>query len=69
MTANELKSWIGIRAMWTPRYSGLRIAVKVLDARTNYGKTHLLISPANGTGNEWIDSESIRAREGLGGAL
>jgi hypothetical protein len=37
--------------------NGLKFSVKVLDVRRRYGHTDLLITPRDGTGTTWIDSE------------
>jgi hypothetical protein len=57
MTGRELAAMIGQNA--TYRVGALTLAVTVTDARTRFGNLDLLISPDAGTGEQWVQSDSV----------
>ena len=58
MTAGELGAFIGKRAMWASP-NGLNIAVKTVDARDMFGRIDVRITPAEGSGEAWVDRDSL----------
>ena len=47
-------------ASMSERSSGLTFHVRVIDARTTYGRLQLCITPAdNGSGSRWVNLESL----------
>lgn len=42
-----------------PRYE-LTIIVRILDARTHYGRIEYLITPQAGAGHMWVHSANVR---------
>jgi hypothetical protein len=58
-TANEL---IGLTA--TIQYDGLKIAVKITDAKFTFGHDRFLIEPITGSGSKWVDRCSIHIEGG-----
>ena len=57
MTGRELAAMIGQNA--TYRVGALSVAVVVIDARNRFGNLDLLISPGAGTGEQWVQSDSV----------
>lgn len=43
----------------SPRYE-LTVAVRILDARANYGRVEYLITPQAGAGQMWVHSANVR---------
>jgi len=41
---------------------GLEINVQVIDARQVWNRTQVLITPLNGKGQKWIDSDRLQRR-------
>lgn len=39
---------------------GLKIPVRVLDARQSYGRTEVLVEPVRGTGKAWVTAKRVR---------
>ena len=39
----------------------LTIRVKVLEARSNYGRTDFLVTPASGGGQAWVQEDKLEA--------
>jgi hypothetical protein len=57
MTGRELAAMIGQNA--TYRVGAMTVSVSVMDARTRFGNLDLLISPDAGTGEQWVQSDSV----------
>lgn len=64
MSARGLAAWIGRTGTMAERReggrAGLRFAVKVQDARLEWGHVRLLVVPVAGEGEAWIDSDRFR---------
>jgi hypothetical protein len=58
MTGRELAGLIGRDAAY--RVAGLTMAVRVVDARTRFGGVDVLISPVAGSGEQWVQVDSVR---------
>ena len=41
----------------------IRIAVRELQVRKNFGRTDVLIEPVNGTGSVWVSESRLERRE------
>lgn len=52
MTAKELNDYIGREGLWLSPL-GLKIPVKILDARSAYGRFELKVTPLFGDGEAW----------------
>lgn len=46
----------------TAHLEGLEINVQVIDARQVWNRTQVLITPLNGKGQKWIDSDRLQRR-------
>ena len=56
----DTSSYVGKVGTFTPfRLPGLRVNVRVLDARSKFGRVDLLVSPVAGTGAEWVQSKNV----------
>jgi hypothetical protein len=72
MTATEVAEVIGRKGLATLRLDAsppvfLTIPVSVKDARRNFGRTDLLISPLGGSGEVWVHSERVQLEDGKRG--
>lgn len=77
MTTPEMMTEIDTRTRGTNRGSvtlrglaeGVRasIAVRILRPRWLFGRIDVLVTPVAGTGNWWVDLDSLRGGEGEGG--
>lgn len=62
MSARELAKYIGREglAAWLTRGgTTLRVPVKVLDARTAFGREDVQITPLGGKGSAWVSLETV----------
>ncbi len=54
----------GLLRIWqTPALAAsaaIHVPVTVLDARRNYGRVDLLVSPVDGEGETWVQSERVK---------
>ena len=57
MKAQELFELVGQKAMIAVG-SGLSIGVEILDAKVQWGRIRIQVSPLNGEGTTWVDAES-----------
>ncbi len=62
MTAAEMARVIGEKC--TVRCEGFAIGMKVIDVKQAYGRLRVLVEPLNGTGQQWVDTDRVIAREG-----
>jgi hypothetical protein len=53
----RLADWCGARG--ASRNGGFVVTVKVVDARSQFGRTDYLISPVNGSGEMWVSVDSV----------
>lgn len=75
-TARDLIDAIKRRTGGTARglidLDGLTVAVRILDARRNFGRNDVLVTPVTGSGERWIDLARVQTvaatsgREGEG---
>jgi hypothetical protein len=56
MTASELSQYVGREGTWEVPKVGVKIKVKILDARSSYGRFELKISPVAGSGETWAQN-------------
>jgi hypothetical protein len=54
VTAAELAALIGLKGMWYAG-NGLGIAVRIVDAKSSYGRTRVAITPLHGDGHAWVE--------------
>lgn len=60
-SVRELARYIGRPALFsTVEKSDVSFMVKVKDAREAYGRINLLVVPDKGTGETWVNVESLR---------
>ena len=57
MTANQMSVAVGQRVQL--RTGSLRVDCTVLDAKTAWGNVRLLVEPVAGTGQQWVELNSI----------
>jgi len=62
-TANDLILSVGQLGNLETESGKLRVPVKVLDARSVWGKRQLLVSPIGGDGEIWADASRVFARK------
>ena len=68
MTTQELQELIGQKgAMKTDAFSSVRqpalwFEVEILDARANYGRVDVLVTPVAGSGSVWVNAERVKVR-------
>lgn len=60
MTASELASWVG--ADGTLDADGLKVAVRIIDARQVYGRLQFLVTPMHGEGARWVDASRVMVK-------
>ena len=53
MTAAEMSKYIG--QTLTVACKGMAVDVKVIDARTRFGRVDLKVEPVSGAGTAWIE--------------
>lgn len=53
----RLADWCGARG--AARNGGFVVAVKIVDARSQFGRTDYLITPVNGSGEMWVSTDSV----------
>jgi len=58
MTANELSNKIGTTALLISREK-FAVQVKILDARSNYGRHEYLVEPVAGAGSAWVTIDRL----------
>jgi len=56
MTASELNQYVGRTGIWEIPKVGVKIRVKILDARSSYGRFELKITPLAGSGETWVQN-------------
>lgn len=52
-----------IRAPALSRADGARIRVEIVDERTNFGRTDVLIRPVEGDGEAWVRADKVEVDE------
>ncbi len=57
MTTNEMLPNVG--KLFSYNAHGLRFIVRCIDTRTVYGKLQLHVQPLDGTGDKWVDRDSL----------
>lgn len=57
---STLNSLIGQRGQISTERDKLQITVEIHDARSCYGRTEVLVSPENGSGQAWINIERVQ---------
>ncbi len=57
MNAKELGANIGKQGLLS--ISGLQVLVNVTDARTVFGRTDFQVTPVNGVGSTWVESNRV----------
>lgn len=58
MTASEAARYLNQSATLT--IGELSFPVTVTDAKTSYGRTRFLVTPVNGSGEQWVQFDSGR---------
>lgn len=58
MSASEMSKMIG--KMGQVDIGGMTFLVKIVDARTRWGKTDYLVTPKAGHGHTWKSADSVR---------
>jgi len=43
------------KPIFVPENLGIHVAVRIVDARTSYGREHVLVQPLRGAGTTWIE--------------
>jgi hypothetical protein len=65
MTAKEQAQAVSERTKGTNEgfinFDGLKVKVKVIDSRKSFGRDDVLITPIAGSGEKWIDLNSLQA--------
>lgn len=60
MTQGELTQYIGrIATFGFKAFADLRFEVRILGAKIAYGQERLLITPTAGSGEQWVNFESV----------
>lgn len=59
MSVKDQAARIGTRAMYS--VGELVIEVEILDIRSNFGRTDVLVRPVSGTGQAWVSDDKVRA--------
>jgi hypothetical protein len=57
MTIKQLASLIGKQGLL--RVESLHVRVEILDVKEAYGSTRVLITPVNGSGEQWVTLERM----------
>lgn len=60
LTAQDAMQHVGRLAMWRVPSSELEVQVKVLDARSRWGRLDCLVTPVEGRGEQWIQADRLR---------
>lgn len=64
MTYTEMNELVDARTQSTREglvaMHGWLVAVRVLDARSNFGRVDVLVTPITGNGERWIDLERVQ---------
>ena len=58
MTTKESMALIGRKGLLYES-RGMSYNILVLDVKSSYGRTRLLVRPASGTGKAWVEQESV----------
>ena len=58
MTVNEMSKRVGKTAELRIK-NGMIITVKIIDARTVYGRTDFMVEPISGKGAVWVGRSSL----------
>jgi len=58
MTGREMTKWIDREG--TMAVGDLTIGVKVIDTKRSYGTFRVLVTPLNGSGEQWVDSQRVK---------
>ena len=59
MTAVQLFDLVGRSGLYSPDRDAFAFRVKITDARTTFGRVHVLIAPEAGHGTRWVDVEAV----------
>ena len=62
MTTLELQERIGQRARLCVETS-LTVVVQIRDARTVYGRTDYLVTPVEGSGEQWVSADRVTVKD------
>lgn len=58
MNARELAALLGSSGLLRSA-DGLRVSVRVLDARPAFGRLDLLVEPVEGSGSAWVSADRV----------
>ena len=61
MTAKELIDLIDKKATLT--MDGLEVAVKITNARENFGRIDVCVTPEAGNGEAWVSADRVKVRK------
>lgn len=58
MTAREGARLLGRKGMWACGRD-IAVQVRIVDARSVYGRMQVLVEPVSGTGQQWVAVEAV----------
>jgi hypothetical protein len=61
MNTAELNSYIGKRGILD--MGAIKINIKIIDARSSFGRIDFYISPESGSGAQWVSKERVTVNE------
>ena len=61
MTTREIAELLD-KAATLESTEGLQVAVKILDARENFGRIDVLVTPEAGSGQAWVSAPRVKVR-------
>ena len=59
MTAREIAELLDKQATLELQGSGLVIGVRIVNARENFGRIDVLVTPMEGSGQAWVNAERV----------
>ena len=62
MTAREIADLLDKTA--TLSTEGLSVPVRIVDARENFGRMDVLVTPEGGSGQAWVSAERVKVGRG-----
>jgi len=62
LTVQEMASYVGQRATLYVREGQIKIPVKIVDIRENYGRYDAKVIPVHGGGETWVNLDRLRLR-------
>lgn len=57
MKASDLIKLVNKSALWS--VSNVKVEVRTIDARQSFGRVDVRITPAQGSGETWVDSQFL----------